>query len=227
MNVALLFRPFPLDGARCSQPLSFHGRINVDLPHRPVTGAGFRSPWGQTGPVACVDLQYFSSCNKASPSQPTDEPGNPPQLPTTVVPVPCYVLIGCTSLSVVTWITLICSKASLLLESIDQQIWITADLGESSCRNLELLSGTFIDFVWLCSSAYAGGLWSVFTLGGAASKAGLEEEREPLPLSNQSLLLLLVLANLTDGPDWPNPYRQAIACFRNTQGECGNCLHQV
>lgn len=136
MNVALLFRPFPLDGARCSQPLGFHGRINVDLPHRPVAGAGFRSPWGQT------------------------------------------------------------------------------------CRSQELLSGTFIDFVWLCSSTSAGGLWSVFTLGGAASKAGLEEEREPLPLSNQSLLLLLVLANLTDGPDWPNPYRQAIACFRNTQGEC-------
>ncbi len=42
---------------------------------------------------------------------------------------------------------------------------------------------------------------------------------EPLPLSNQSLQLLLVLANLTDGPDCPNPYRQAITCFKNTQGE--------
>ncbi|CAB1352058.1 unnamed protein product [Coregonus sp. 'balchen'] len=55
------------------------------------------------------------------------------------------------------------------------------------------------------------GLWSVFTLGGAGSKPGLEQEQNPLPLSNQSLLLLLVLANLTDGPnDCPNPYRQAV-----------------
>lgn len=68
------------------------------------------------------------------------------------------------------------------------------------------------------SSLSPGGLWSVFTLGGAGSKAGIDQEHNPLPLSNQSLLLLLVLANLTDGPDWPNPYRQAITCFRNTQG---------
>ncbi|KAM8872893.1 dymeclin [Synchiropus splendidus] len=67
------------------------------------------------------------------------------------------------------------------------------------------------------ASGVASGLWSVFTLGGAGSKAGVEQEHNPLPLSNQSLLLLLVLANLTDGPDWPNPYRQAIMCFRNTQ----------
>ncbi|XP_070706191.1 dymeclin [Pempheris klunzingeri] len=67
------------------------------------------------------------------------------------------------------------------------------------------------------ASGVASGLWSVFTLGGAGSKAGIDQEHNPLPLSNQSLLLLLVLANLTDGPDWPNPYRQAITCFRNTQ----------
>lgn len=67
------------------------------------------------------------------------------------------------------------------------------------------------------ASGVASGLWSVFTLGGAGSKAGVDQEQNPLPLSNQSLLLLLVLANLTDGPDWPNPYRQAITCFRNTQ----------
>ncbi|XP_022059299.1 dymeclin [Acanthochromis polyacanthus] len=67
------------------------------------------------------------------------------------------------------------------------------------------------------ASGVASGLWSVFTLGGAGSKAGIDQEHDPLPLSNQSLLLLLVLANLTDGPDWPNPYRQAITCFRNTQ----------
>ncbi|XP_026784758.1 dymeclin isoform X1 [Pangasianodon hypophthalmus] len=67
------------------------------------------------------------------------------------------------------------------------------------------------------ASGVASGLWSVFTLGGAGSKPGAEQEHNPLPLSNQSLLLLLVLANLTDGPDWPNPYRQAITCFKNTQ----------
>ncbi|XP_069026849.1 dymeclin [Embiotoca jacksoni] len=67
------------------------------------------------------------------------------------------------------------------------------------------------------ASGVASGLWSVFTLGGAGSKARIDQEHNPLPLSNQSLLLLLVLANLTDGPDWPNPYRQAITCFRNTQ----------
>ncbi|MCJ8741199.1 hypothetical protein PDJAM_G00067960 [Pangasius djambal] len=67
------------------------------------------------------------------------------------------------------------------------------------------------------ASGVASGLWSVFTLGGTGSKPGAEQEHNPLPLSNQSLLLLLVLANLTDGPDWPNPYRQAITCFKNTQ----------
>uniref|UniRef100_A0A1A8FTS1 Dymeclin n=1 Tax=Nothobranchius korthausae TaxID=1143690 RepID=A0A1A8FTS1_9TELE len=67
------------------------------------------------------------------------------------------------------------------------------------------------------ASGVASGLWSVFTLGGAGSRPGIDQEDNPLPLSNQSLLLLLVLANLTDGPDWPNPYRQAITCFRNTQ----------
>ncbi|XP_053505017.1 dymeclin [Ictalurus furcatus] len=67
------------------------------------------------------------------------------------------------------------------------------------------------------ASGVASGLWSVFTLGGASSKPGVEQEHNPLPLSNQSLLLLLVLANLTDGADWPNPYRQAITCFKNTQ----------
>lgn len=67
------------------------------------------------------------------------------------------------------------------------------------------------------ASGVASGLWSVFTLGGAGTKSGLDQDHNHLPLSNQSLLLLLVLANLTDGPDFPNPYRQAITCFRNTQ----------
>lgn len=80
---------------------------------------------------------------------------------------------------------------------------------------------------WLTYACFVclrpGGLWSVFTLGGASSRAGVDQEENPLPLSNQSLLLLLVLANLTDGPDWPNPYRQAITCFRNTQGKHWLC----
>ncbi|KAG9354139.1 hypothetical protein JZ751_012263 [Albula glossodonta] len=63
-----------------------------------------------------------------------------------------------------------------------------------------------------------GGLWTVFTLGGAGSKPNPDQEQNPLPLSNQSLLLLLVLANLPDGPDCPNPYRQAVTSFKNTQG---------
>lgn len=72
--------------------------------------------------------------------------------------------------------------------------------------------------VFLCL-ALTGGLWTVFTLGGAGSKPGMEAEHNPLPLSNQSLLLLLVLANLTDGAEHPNAYRQAVTCFKNTQGE--------
>ncbi|XP_064162945.1 dymeclin isoform X2 [Anguilla rostrata] len=67
------------------------------------------------------------------------------------------------------------------------------------------------------ASGVASGLWTVFTLGGAGSKPNPDQEQHPLPLSNQSLLLLLVLANLTDGPDCPNPYRQAITSFKNTQ----------
>uniref|UniRef100_A0A673FXU1 Dymeclin n=1 Tax=Sinocyclocheilus rhinocerous TaxID=307959 RepID=A0A673FXU1_9TELE len=67
------------------------------------------------------------------------------------------------------------------------------------------------------ASGVASGLWSVFTLGGVSSRPGAEQDQNPLPLSNQSLLLLLVLANLTDGADCPNPYRQAVTCFKNTQ----------
>uniref|UniRef100_A0A673JXH9 Dymeclin n=1 Tax=Sinocyclocheilus rhinocerous TaxID=307959 RepID=A0A673JXH9_9TELE len=67
------------------------------------------------------------------------------------------------------------------------------------------------------ASGVASGLWSVFTLGGVGSRPGAEQDQNPLPLSNQSLLLLLVLANLTDSPDTPNPYRQAVTCFKNTQ----------
>ncbi|XP_036061116.1 dymeclin [Onychomys torridus] len=66
------------------------------------------------------------------------------------------------------------------------------------------------------ASGVATGLWSVFTLGGASSKAAASPELTS-PLANQSLLLLLVLVNLTDTPDTPNPYRQAVTSFKNTQ----------
>ncbi|XP_074388262.1 dymeclin isoform X7 [Zonotrichia albicollis] len=66
------------------------------------------------------------------------------------------------------------------------------------------------------ASGVATGLWTVFTLGGVGSKASAQLE-QCSPLASQSLLLLLVLANLTDTPDTPNPYRQAIMSFKNTQ----------
>ncbi|XP_037661515.1 dymeclin isoform X2 [Choloepus didactylus] len=66
------------------------------------------------------------------------------------------------------------------------------------------------------ASGVATGLWTVFTLGSVGSKAAATPEFSS-PLANQSLLLLLVLANLTDAPDAPNPYRQAIMSFKNTQ----------
>lgn len=67
------------------------------------------------------------------------------------------------------------------------------------------------------ASGVATGLWTVFTLGGVGSKAAASPELTS-PLANQSLLLLLVLVNLTDAPDIPNPYRQAVTSFKNTQG---------
>ncbi|KAM5191332.1 dymeclin [Mantella aurantiaca] len=66
------------------------------------------------------------------------------------------------------------------------------------------------------ASGVASGLWTVLTLGGVGSKPTPQQEQSS-PLANQSLLLLLVLANLTDAPDSPNPFRQAITSFRNTQ----------
>lgn len=66
------------------------------------------------------------------------------------------------------------------------------------------------------ASGVATGLRTVFTLGGVGSKPTPQLE-QCSPLAHQSLLLLLVLANLTDAPDTPNPYRQAITSFKNTQ----------
>lgn len=66
------------------------------------------------------------------------------------------------------------------------------------------------------ASGVASGLWTVLTLGGVGNKPTPVQEQSS-PLANQSLLLLLVLANLTDAPDCPNPFRQSIMSFKNTQ----------
>uniref|UniRef100_A0A8C7E3Q5 Dymeclin n=1 Tax=Naja naja TaxID=35670 RepID=A0A8C7E3Q5_NAJNA len=66
------------------------------------------------------------------------------------------------------------------------------------------------------ASGVATGLWTVFTLGGVGSKRTSQQE-ESSPLANQSLLLLLVLVNLTDAADTPNPYKQSVVSFKNTQ----------
>ncbi|CAH2296732.1 dymeclin [Pelobates cultripes] len=66
------------------------------------------------------------------------------------------------------------------------------------------------------ASGVASGLWTVLTLGGVGSKPTPQQDQYS-PLANQSLLLLLILANMTDAPDCPNPYRQAITSFKNTQ----------
>ncbi|KAM4707193.1 dymeclin [Discoglossus pictus] len=66
------------------------------------------------------------------------------------------------------------------------------------------------------ASGVASGLWTVLTLGGVGSKP-IPQQEQSSPLANQSLLLLLVFANLTDALDYPNPYRQSITSFRNTQ----------
>ncbi|KAG8456851.1 hypothetical protein GDO86_002583 [Hymenochirus boettgeri] len=66
------------------------------------------------------------------------------------------------------------------------------------------------------ASGVASGLWTVLTLGGVGSKPTPQQDLSS-PLANQSLLLLLVLSNLTDAPDRPNPFRQAVTFFRNTQ----------
>nr|XP_044998770.1 dymeclin isoform X3 [Jaculus jaculus] len=66
------------------------------------------------------------------------------------------------------------------------------------------------------ASGVATGLWTVFTLGSVGSKTAAPPQLSS-PLANQSLLLLLSLVNLTDSPCAPNPYRQAMMSFKNTQ----------
>ncbi|XP_072353535.1 dymeclin isoform X1 [Scyliorhinus torazame] len=71
------------------------------------------------------------------------------------------------------------------------------------------------------ASGVASGLWTVLTLGGVGSKAAQQGDL-PSPLANRSLLLLLVLSNLSNRPESPNPYRQSIMSFKNTQDNTAN-----
>ncbi|XP_038646426.1 dymeclin isoform X2 [Scyliorhinus canicula] len=71
------------------------------------------------------------------------------------------------------------------------------------------------------ASGVASGLWTVLTLGGVGSKAAQQGDLSS-PLANQSLLLLLVLSNLSNTPESPNPYRQSIMSFKNTQDNTAN-----
>ncbi|XP_078408899.1 dymeclin isoform X2 [Cetorhinus maximus] len=66
------------------------------------------------------------------------------------------------------------------------------------------------------ASGVASGLWTVLTLGGVGNKATQQGDLSS-PLANRSLLLLLVLSNLSNTPESPNPYRQSIMSFKNTQ----------
>ncbi|XP_062898668.1 dymeclin isoform X1 [Mobula hypostoma] len=66
------------------------------------------------------------------------------------------------------------------------------------------------------ASGVASGLWTVLTLGGVGSKPAQQEEPSS-PLANRSLLLLLVLSNISNVSESPNPYRQSIMSFKNTQ----------
>ncbi|XP_078710917.1 dymeclin isoform X4 [Lampetra fluviatilis] len=87
-------------------------------------------------------------------------------------------------------------------------------------RGSGLLSGlayvTEVDFCAKCA-----GLWTVLTLGGAASGGKLAAPQQHAegssPLANQSLLLLLALMNLSETEEQANPYRRALLSFHNTQ----------
>ncbi|XP_002731175.1 dymeclin-like [Saccoglossus kowalevskii] len=66
-------------------------------------------------------------------------------------------------------------------------------------------------------AAVASGLWSMVTLGYGGRSAPPDDEDRAI-LANQSLLLLLVLANhYTHEKGMHNPYRQALCTFGNLQ----------
>lgn len=68
--------------------------------------------------------------------------------------------------------------------------------------------------------SFAAGLWSVMTLGMGGKGQKSEEDVSFTLLANQSLLLILVLANhCTNDKGLHNPYRQALFSFTNSQGK--------
>ncbi|XP_014680690.1 PREDICTED: dymeclin-like [Priapulus caudatus] len=78
--------------------------------------------------------------------------------------------------------------------------------------------------------AVASGLWSMLTLGYGKASPQQEESLRLPPLSNHSLLLLLILTNhCTSDKSLPNPYRQALFSFTDSheQGEASAPLQAV
>jgi hypothetical protein len=68
------------------------------------------------------------------------------------------------------------------------------------------------------------GLWTALTLG-MANKTEPQEEIIDTLIANQSLLLILILTNhCTSDQGLPNPYRQALNSFTNSQGRYGVVL---
>ena len=66
---------------------------------------------------------------------------------------------------------------------------------------------------------FPAGLWTILTLGYGARSSKDEKDTETALLSNQSLLLLLVLTNhYTHDKGTHNPYREALCNFSNSQG---------
>jgi hypothetical protein len=79
------------------------------------------------------------------------------------------------------------------------------------------LNALTIVFILLIISA---GVWSVLTLGMGSKTTNSEEQIPETILANQSLLLILVLANhCTSNSGLHNPYREALFNFTNSQGD--------
>lgn len=78
-------------------------------------------------------------------------------------------------------------------------------------------------FIYNATAALASSLWSVVTLGLASKGKKSEDDQSETLLANQSLLFILVLANhCTCDKSVPNPYRQALFSFTDSQESGGN-----
>ncbi|XP_059158576.1 dymeclin-like isoform X2 [Physella acuta] len=73
-------------------------------------------------------------------------------------------------------------------------------------------------FIYNATAALASSLWSVVTLGMASKGKKAEVDQSDTLLANQSLLFILVLTNhCTCDKSVPNPYRQALFSFTDSQ----------